>query len=337
MTRLLLTGAAGFIGAHTLEHFLRNTDWHIVATDSFRHEGKTDRITDVLSHGPDQWRSRVTVAVHDLAAPFSSQMTARLGEVDHVIAMASGSSVDRSLEDPDEFIRNNTEIALSTLRYCREVRPRSVTWISTDEVYGPTEPDSPGHPEWDAIIPSNPYSASKAAQEAISVSYWRSYGLPLIIVNCMNLIGERQSADKFLPTLIRRIHRGEEVGIHGVPGNVGSRFYLHSRNLADALLFLITATQPVAFPSSDRPDRYNVVGPRRLDNLTLAGMVADILKTDLRYHLVDFHSARPGHDPHYGLDGSKLTALGWKSPVSLEESIRRTVAWTLDHPEWMEP
>lgn len=333
--RLLLTGAAGFIGSHCTEHFLRNTDWHIVATDSFRHKGKTDRIADVLDHGPAGWRSRVTVVTHDLAAPVSYQMAQRFGTVDYVIAMASGSSVDRSLEEPEGFILNNTQVILSTLEYCRYARPKSVIVISTDEVYGPVEAGSAGHREWAPILPSNPYSSSKACQEAVAVAYWRSYGLPVIIVNCMNLIGERQDPEKYLPMLIRKISRGEEVTVHGVPGDIGSRYYLHARNLADALLFLLREP-PAMFPAATRPDRYNVVGPDRVSNLALAQMVADILGRKLRYQLTDFHSARPGHDPHYGLDGSKLHALGWKPPVQLADGLRHTVRWTLANPDWLE-
>lgn len=334
--RLLLTGAAGFVGAHALEHFLVNTDWEIVATDSFRHKGKTDRIADVLSHGPGKWRKRVTVVTHDLAAPISYQMSAKFGDVDYVIAMASGSSVDRSLTHPADFVRNNVDVALSTLEYCRAVQPRAVILISTDEVYGPTTGDDPGHPEWAPVIPSNPYSASKAAQEAIAVSYWRSYGLPLTIVNCMNLIGERQDPEKFLPMLIRRVSRGEQVDIHGTETNIGSRYYLHARNLADALLFLLRERTPVMFPAAPRPDRFNVVGPDRVSNLDLAWIVAGELHRPLHHRLVDFHSARPGHDPHYGLDGTKLAALGWKPPVPLADGIAHTVKWTLKHSEWME-
>lgn len=343
--RLLLTGAAGFIGAHCLEHLLTVTDWHIIATDSFRHKGKTDRIADVLSNGPDSWRERITVVAHDLVAPVSSQMISRFGPVDYVIALASGSSVDRSLADPADFIRNNVEIALSTLNYCRAVQPEMVLWISTDEVYGPVIGDH-AHPEWAPIIPSNPYSASKAAQESVCTAYWRSYGVPVSIINCMNLIGERQDPEKYLPSLIREISSGGDVGIHGVPGDIGTRYYLHARNLADALVFLLRRGGPAMFSGhrpgqpgahADRPDRYNVVGPDRLSNLELALMVASVIGKPLNYHLIDFHVARPGHDPHYGLDGTKLSQLGWKPPVPLEESIARIVQWTLRHPEWMLP
>jgi dTDP-glucose 4,6-dehydratase len=192
------------------------------------------------------------------------------------------------------------------------------------------------HPEWAPILPSNPYSASKAAQEALCVAYWRTYGVPVSIVNCMNLIGERQDPQKYLPMLISRISRGEQVTVHGSRGNIGTRHYLHARNLADAMLFILRSLPPGVFPADERPDRYNIAGPDRVSNLQLAQTAAGLIGKPLRYELQDFHATRPGHDPHYGLDGAKLAALGWKPPVPFAESLARTVQWTLRHPEWME-
>ena len=332
--RVLLTGAGGFIGAHALRHFLAETDWHVVATDSFRHKGKTDRIVCSLD-GIDGWRERVTVVTHDLTAPISPQMHSKIGEVDFVIAMASASHVDRSITDPAGFARNNIEVALTTLEYCQDARPEHVILISTDEVYGPVERGSAGHPEWAPILPSNPYSASKAAQEAIAISYWRTFGLPLTIVNCMNLIGEMQDPEKYLPSLIASIAAGRTVTVHGQLRNIGTRHYLHARNLADALLHIFRDLPAAQFPEADRPARYNIASADRVSNLELAQFVAGIIGKPLRYRLEDFHSTRPGHDPHYGLDPGKMTAAGWKPPVPFAESLERTVRWSLDHPEWL--
>jgi dTDP-glucose 4,6-dehydratase len=330
--KVLLTGAGGFIGHHALEHILSRTDWRVEATDSFRHKGRADRIAQVLD-GHEDWRARVRVTTHDLAAPFSNGQAAGFGRVEYLIAMASESHVDRSLADPVPFVRNNTDVILHTLELARQVDALHVIVISTDEVYGPVQPGH-AHLEWAPIIPSNPYSASKAAQEACAVAWWRAYGVPVTIVNCMNLFGERQSPEKYLPMLIAKISHGETVTVHGTSENIGSRHYLHARNLADALVFLATEN-PTPFPFADRPDRYNIASPDPVSNLHLAQAVAEIIGKPLRYELVDFHSARPGHDPHYGLDPSKLAAAGWKPPVGFAESLERTVRWTLNHPEWL--
>src|ERR1700722_3752334 len=356
-TTVWLSGAGGFVGAHLLEHILVNTSWDVIATDSFRHKGKTDRIREVLEN--DQgirdyafyyrpWKDRVRVVTHDLTVPYSRQGIENLGQIDYMIACASESHVDRSISEPVPFIQNNTNVALTKLELAREAKPRALVWISTDEVYGPVDADDyTGHPEWDPILPSNPYSASKAAQEAHAISYWRTYGVPLAIVNCMNMIGERQDLEKFIPMVISKVHRGERIQIHGTEGNIGTRHYLHARNLADGILFILQRSQtPLPFhahagsydvASADRPDRYNIASPNRIDNLPPAQMNTKYVGKPLDYVLVDFHSTRPGHDPHYGLDSSKLRKLGWELPVPFEESLKKTVEWTLQHPEWLLP
>jgi dTDP-glucose 4,6-dehydratase len=273
--------------------------------------------------------------MHDLAAPVASQLRARIGPVDYILALASLSHVDDSITDPVGFTRNNVDVALSVLEYAREARPAHLIWVSTDEVYGPVKGGC-AHPEWSPILPSNPYSASKAAQEALAVAWWRTYGVPVTIVNCMNLIGERQDPQKYLPMLVQRISRGETVTVHGSPGNIGTRHYLHARNLADAMLYILRTLPPAKFPGTGRPDRFNIVGPDRVSNLQLAQMAAALVGKPLKYELEDFHTTRPGHDPHYGLDGSKLAAAGWKPPVPFAESLARTVRWSLEHKEWLE-
>lgn len=343
MTRLALTGAGGFAGHHFLEHTLSTTDWDVVATDSFRHRGITDRISQVLD-GHEGWQDRVTVLQHDLRAPFSPQAAVRVagGGLDYLIAMASESHVDRSITDPVPFAENNVAVILNTLELARQLQPRVVVVISTDEVYGPAEPGH-AHAEWSPILPSNVYAASKAAQEALAISYWRTYGVPVIITNTMNLIGERQHPEKFIPKTLRAVLSGTEAVIHGSPGNVGSRHYLHARSMAAAVLFLLKGPPPAAFPAhaapgapvADRPDRYNIAGPDRIDNLVLAQLIADAAGKPLRYRLEDFHRTRPGHDPHYGLDPGKITALGWKPPVPFAESLEHTVRWTMANEEWL--
>lgn len=340
--RVLLTGAGGFAGSHALEHLLVNTDWDVVCTDSFRHKGKTDRISEVLTARPGQ-AGRVTVVTHDLTVPFSTQMMRKIGHCNYVIAYASESHVDRSIADPVPFIQNNVAVALNTLEYARAARPEALVHISTDEVYGPITDGIPFR-EWDRVLPSNPYAGSKAAQEAIGISYWRTYNVPLLLVNSMNVIGERQDPEKYIPLVINACLEGREVTIHGSEGNVGSRHYMHARNLADAILFLLNKQTPAPYHqyapsydvrSSDRPDRYNIAPPDRVDNLTLAQMVAGYMGCELKFRFESFPGQRPGHDPHYGLDASKLSGFGWKQPVLLEASLEKTVKWYLQNPQWL--
>ena len=333
--KALLTGAGGFVCSHFLEHLLVNTSWEIVATDSFRHQGKTDRISEVLAARPDQ-AHRVEVITHDLTAPFSAQMTRRIGPVDYVIAMAAESHVDRSITDPVPFVQNNVAVMLNTLELAREIKPEAVLVVSTDEVYGPVNPGDDPYPEWAPIVPSNPYSASKAASECLAISWWRTYQVPVILTNLTNQFGQAQGAEKFIPIVIRSVLAGETVRIHGTADEIGTRYYMHARNAADAFLFILQKTSPAMFPAAQRPDRYNIASPEPVGNLELALEIARIIGKPLKYELTGWDvKGRPGHDPHYGLDVGKLLALGWKPPVDFHESLEHTVLWTLSHPEWL--
>lgn len=332
--RVLLTGASGFVGSHVLRHLLTKTDYEVVCLASFRHRGLTDRIR-LATDGVDAAYTRTRVITHDLTAPVSPVLAAEIGRIDYVLNVASESHVDRSIVEPGPFIQNNVALITNMLDYAREYPVEKFLHVSTDEVYGPAAPGH-AHREWvDQYLPSNPYSASKAAQESIAYSYWRTYGIPVIITNTMNIIGEMQDTEKFIPMTIKRVLAGEMMAIHAAPGGtIGSRFYLHARNQADALLFALDQDIP-SYGDTDTPAKWHVVGEREMDNLEMALMVADYVGKPLRYELVDFHSSRPGHDLRYALDGSKIADAGWFAPRSLEDSLEQTVRWTLAHPEWL--
>lgn len=332
--RVLITGIGGAIGVHIMAHFMHNTDWDIVGVDSFRHKGYKDRITTFCRNHPD-WEPRLTIIQHDLVSNISEKQKSDIGHINYVINLASISDVDLAITNPAYTIKTNSDLMLTMLEYAREVKPEVFIQFSTDEVYG-AAPEGYSHEEWSTILPSNPYSASKAAQEAYAISYWRTYGVPLIITNTMNNFGETQAPSKFPAMIQRKLLKGETVTIHGTPEKVGSRFYMHSRNTADALLFILKNTKPYLHQDGhiDMPDRYNLVGEKELTNLELAQLIAKLMDKELKYDFVDFHAARPGHDRRYGLDGSKMDELGWKPPVPFEQSLKNTLEWTMRHEEW---
>lgn len=335
--RVLVTGVAGSIGVHLLGHIMHNTDWFVVGLASFRHRGWTDRINEVVKDHPD-WSNRYVIYTHDLTAPLSPILKEKIGHVDYIINLASLSDVEASIQEPVKFIENNISLVVNLLEYARESKPEAFIQFSTDEVYGPTTGKNDGYKEWDAQVPSNPYAGSKSAQESIAISYWRAYGVPLIITNTMNNWGQMQSPSKYPVIIQKKIMAEEEIEIHGGEnGEIGSRSYIHSRNAADALLFILKNTVPYLHQPGkvDRPDRYHIAGDKQLDNLELAQLIAKLMGKELKYKLVNFHKTRPGHDPHYGLNDSKLRALGWKPPVDFEESLKTTIEWQIEHPEWI--
>ena len=345
--RVLLTGAGGFVGAHFVDHFLVNTDWELVCVDSWAHKGIPERILD--SEHYQNNKERVTVLTHDLNAPFNKVTIDRLGEIDYIVNLASLSHVDTSITDPVNFVKNNVNLALNMLELARDLwglrkegslnqPPEGKKFIqfSTDEVYGPMLENRP-HQEWDPIIPSNPYSASKAAQEAIAISYWRTYAVPLIVTNTMNIIGEKQDGEKYLPKIVSSIITGKPLTVHGQKNAdgkyvAGSRFYLHARNAADAIMYILQNIDVPLFPHANEPERFNVVSDIELDNLDFAKMVAKLMGKELNYEFIDVHSVRPGHDPKYGLTGQKLKDAGYEYPVSFEDSLKSTIEW-MQQPE----
>lgn len=335
MKTLLLTGIGGSIGIHTFCHICHNTDWKVIGVDSFRHKGLTDRLAVVLDAHPE-WRERLTIVTHDLTAPFSEMAIRKLGRVDYIISMASLSDVQASIDDPVPFVRNNVDIVLTMLELARVVKPEAFVQISTDETMGPAAKGI-GWPEWSPVVPSNAYSASKAAQEAIAIAYWRSYGVPLIISNTMNNFSEMQQGNKYPVICQKKIAAGEVIQVHGSPENIGARCYIHSRNHADALLWLLQNTIPHLHEEGtlDRPDRYNIVGDIELDNLELPETIARLMGKEFKYEFVGASDTRPGHDNFYALDGTKLRDLGWVAPVSFEESLAAVIKWQTENPAWM--
>jgi dTDP-glucose 4,6-dehydratase len=335
--RVLLTGIGGGIASHFMAHIFHNTDWEIVGIDSFKHRGWTDRVSEVIKYH-DGWSDRLTVYTHDLTAPFSELLKKKIGHIDYIISMASLSDVEASIQNPIPFCENNLKLILNLLEYAREAKPEVFIQISTDEVYGPTTGKGEGYKEWDAKIPSNPYAASKSSQEEFCIAWWKNYGLPLIIVNTMNNFGELQQDSKYPVMVQKALMKGEKLIIHGDKDGVGSRSYIHSRNFADAVIFLIKNTKPYMHQPStvDRPDRYHIAGDKQVDNLELAQIIAKLMGKELNYEIVDYHKTRSGHDKHYGLNDDKIKSMGWKSPLSFEESLKNTIEWQCEHKEWIE-
>ena len=207
--KVLLTGASGFVGSHTLRHLLINTDWEIICPVTFKHKGIQDRISLAIN-GISDSSKRIKLVKCDLSYPISDITKKEIGEIDYIFNLASESHVDRSISEPTPFIINNVSLICNLLDWAKEINVKKFIHVSTDEVYGPADIGH-DHKEWeDLYLPSNPYSASKAAQESIVYSYWRTYGMPIAITNTMNMIGEMQDPEKFVPMVIRKVLNNEE-------------------------------------------------------------------------------------------------------------------------------
>ena len=328
MKTLLVTGSAGFVGSHTVDWVIKNTDWNIIGLDSFRHMGDAERV----STSP-----RYSMICHDLNSPISKRTKTRIGEVDYIINCASISHVDTSIEDPIYVWESNTRLIGNILEFAREL-PSLEKFIhcSTDEVFGSAYGDHRHH-EWDIVAPSNPYAASKAAQDALCFAYWRTYGTPIAITHCMNMIGTKQDPEKYLPKIVSRVYRDEVVTVHGQPDKVGSRMYIDCRNLADAWLFMLNEVDFNSYGEQfTRMTKFNIAGLEEITNLDLAKRVADKMDKPLKYTFVDFHKTRAGHDLRYALDSSKIYLAGWTPPIDLEQTFEEVIEHVKSHESWQE-
>lgn len=352
MKKVLITGGAGFIGAHVVQYLLETTDWQLVLLDRLDFSGNLNRLNEVVE---DKYRERVTFVWHDLKAEINEQVSKAIGVVDDVIHLAASSHVDRSIEDPVSFAMDNVVGTTHLLNWARKggmkmdlkdapvvgdfgVKSKEMEFefkgkfinFSTDEVFGPAEVGH-DHKENEPHLPSNPYSASKSGQGMMGYAFYITYGLPVITTYTMNNFGERQHPEKLVPRCISTLIAGEEMPIFAELNDdvlvaVGSRFWLHARNTASAIKFILE--------NGEVGESYNVVGFDEKTNLEVYETIAKILGKEPKPKYVDFHQTRPGHDRRYSLDGTKLKELGWTPEVDFEESMKRVVEFTLANKQW---
>ncbi len=335
---VLVTGGAGFIAHHLIDKILSETDWNIVTLDRLDYSGNLNRLNEVvMSYSPIE-RKRVKVVHHDLKAELNPQIRSMIGKVDLIAHLAAGSHVDRSIDFPMEFVQDNVIGTVNLMDYARNLDSLDLfAYFSTDEVFGPA-PEGVKYKENDRYNSTNPYSASKAAAEELVVAYENTYKLPAIITHTMNVFGERQHPEKYIPLCIKRIRDQQKITVHSNPEKTkaGSRHYIHARDVADALMFLYNydlSKLPVDYGGA-KCQKFNIVGATEMDNLELAQFIADVQNKELIYEMVDFHSSRPGHDLRYALDGSKMKDMGWE-PQAVKERLAETVRWTLENSRWL--
>ena len=342
MKKVLITGGAGFIAHHLIYFLLKNTDWNLVSLDRLDYSGNLNRLDNILSSLNDKQRSRVKVIYHDLKSEINPWIIKELGDINIILHLAAGSHVDRSIDYPMEFVLDNVVGTANILEYARRQNEKNILdkfiYFSTDEVFGPA-PNGIDYKENDRYNCTNPYSATKAGGEELSVAYENTYGLPVYITHTMNVFGERQHPEKFIPMCIKKIRDGEIVTIHSDKSKKipGSRHYIHAEDVAEAIYFLLSNNfeYKLDFGGAKCP-KFNIVGAEEINNLELAQIIANSQGKELNYEMVDFHSSRPGHDLRYSLSGDKMEKLGWKPSIKLSERIKQVVDWSLNNQNWIE-
>ena len=342
MKRVLITGGAGFIAHHLIYYLLKNTDWEIISLDRLDYSGNLNRLNDILSEFSQKQKSRVKVVYHDIKSEINPWIKKELGDINIILHLAAGSHVDRSIDFPMEFVLDNVVGTANILEYARFINDNNglerFIYFSTDEVFGPA-PKGVDYKENDRYNSTNPYSASKAGGEELAVAYENTYGLPVYITHTMNVFGERQHPEKFIPMCIKKIRDGETITVHSDKTKTipGTRHYIHAEDVAEAIHFLLTQNIEVETDyGGAKCQKFNIVGTEEINNLELAQLIADSQGKNLNYEMVDFHSSRPGHDLRYSLSGEKMKKLGWTPSIKLTQRIKQVVEWSLKNENWIE-
>ncbi len=312
---LLVTGGAGFIGSHNVRHVLATTDDTVTVLDSLTYAGNLANLAAVA----DDPRFRfVRGDITDREAVRSAMVGA-----DAVVHFAAESHVDRSLLDPDVFVRTN---CTGTNVVCDEARAAGVErflHVSTDEVYGSIEQGS--STEDDPLAPSSPYSASKAGSDLIALSHVRSNGLPVVVTRSSNQFGPNQFPEKLIPHFVATLLEGGNVPLYGDGLHVRDWLFVED---GCAALDLVMRTGVVG-------EVYNVGGHNERTNREVTGAVLAALGLD--DSRIEHVADRPGHDRRYSMSTEKVVALGTARPRSFESAIEDTVRWYVDHRDWWAP
>lgn len=327
--RVLVTGAAGFIGSNLVRHLVASRPgWSVVGLDALTYAGNLESLADLQAH------PRFRFVKGDICdAPLLGSLFAE-ERFDGVFHLAAESHVDRSISGPMAFIRTNVEGTATLLEAARaawtgrtDVR---FLHVSTDEVFGSLGTTG-RFDESTPYQPHSPYSASKAASDHLVRAWHDTYGFPSLVTNCTNNYGPYQFPEKLIPLVLLRASRGEVVPVYGRGENV--RDWLHVSDHCEALLRV--------FERGTLGGSYGIGGESECSNLTLVELLLDRYDAAAGHAagrsraLIKFVADRPGHDFRYAMDISKIRReLGWTPSVTLREGIDATVAWYLANGSW---
>jgi dTDP-glucose 4,6-dehydratase len=341
MSTLLITGGAGFIGSNLVRHALRKTTARVVVVDKLTYAGSLLNLADVIDN------PRVTFVEADIA---DRPAMARLFDAHQpaaVLNLAAETHVDRSIDDPAQFVATNivgTFVLLECARlYLQRVAENErggfrFLHVSTDEVYGTLGPDG-RFSEETPYSPNSPYAASKASADHLVRAYFQTYGVPVLITNCSNNYGPFQFPEKLIPLMILNARDGRPLPLYGDGGNV--RDWLHVEDHCEGLLLVLARGRP--------GEKYNIGGGNERTNVQVVDYLCDTmeallpastnpaLKVPSYRDLKSFVADRPGHDRRYAIDASKVAReLGWTPRHSFERGLKETTRWYLEHCDWCE-
>lgn len=314
--KLLVTGGAGFIGSNFVRYMLkRHPNYRVVNVDALTYAGNLENLQPVENH------PNYTFVQADITDAARMDSLIRQ-DIDVIVNFAAESHVDRSIAEPDVFVKTNVLGTQVLLDAARKYNVAKYVQISTDEVYGSLG-EKGLFTEETPLAPNSPYSASKAGGDLLVRAYHETYGLPVNITRCSNNYGPYQFPEKLIPFMISQALAGEELPVYGDGMNIRDWLYVEDHCSAVDLVI----------HQGRNGEIYNIGGNNERTNL-------EIVRTLLKQlgkpeSLITFVQDRLGHDRRYGIDPAKtMSELGWKPKYSFETGIVETIRWYLEHQEW---
>ncbi|OBZ34640.1 dTDP-glucose 4,6-dehydratase [Methanohalophilus sp. DAL1] len=314
-SKMLVTGGCGFIGSNFIRYILEKwPECKIINLDKLTYAGNPDNLKDLESnHNYDFIQG--DICQYELVNELMSS-------VDQVVHFAAESHVDRSIEDGDVFVKTNVLGTHTLLRCALENKIDRFIHVSTDEVYGSIKEGS--FTETDILKPSSPYSSSKASSDLLALSYYTTYGLPVIVTRCTNNFGPYQYPEKLIPLFITNLMDDKKVPIYGTGLNVRDWIYVEDH----------CAGIDFVRQWGKEGEIYNIGGGSELTNLDITYRILEALGKD--ESMVQYVEDRRGHDYRYSLDCTKLKQLGWQPEHDFDSSIKKTIQWYMDNRWWWE-
>ncbi len=315
MKTFLVTGGAGFIGSNYIRYMLKKyDDIHIINLDKLTYAGNLDNLRDIEND------TRYEFVKGDIC---DEEVVNRLTQrADVVVNFAAESHVDRSIGRPDDFIRTDVFGTFVLLEAARKHGVEKFIQISTDEVYGSIEDGS--FKETDPLMPSSPYSASKAGADRLAFSYFVTYGLPVIITRCSNNFGPYQYPEKLIPLFVTNALEDKPLPIYGDGKNV--RDWIYVEDHCDAIDFL--------YQNGSDGEVYNIGAGNERNNLEITEII--LRELNKPKSLMTFVKDRLGHDRRYSLDCTKIRNMGWQPSHSFDEAMHDTIQWYVQNRWWWE-
>jgi dTDP-glucose 4,6-dehydratase len=314
---LLVTGGAGFIGSNFVRYMLEKyPNYKVVNYDLLTYAGNLENLKDVENH------SNYTFVKGDINNRELVDYLVKTHEIDVIVNFAAESHVDRSITDPDIFVKTNVLGTQALLDVAKDNNIKKYVQISTDEVYG-TLGETGYFTEETPLAPNSPYSASKAGGDILVRAYHETYGLNVNITRCSNNYGPYHFPEKLIPLMITNALEEKELPIYGDGQNI--RDWLHVKDHCAAIDLVIHKGRP--------GEVYNIGGHNERTNNEIVHLIVE--KLGVSKGLIKYVADRPGHDRRYAIDPTKImTELGWKPQYTFEKGIVETIQWYIDNQEW---